>query len=63
MPQSSGQMITAWSPAATPSFVCPSMIRATASRSTRRRAAPPQDRADRGPVIAETTSFGQLMTL
>ena len=64
MPQSSGQTIAAWSPAATPSFVWPSTIRAlgvaiemSASSPTARPA------PTAGPVIAETIGFGQSITL
>ncbi len=63
-PQSSGHTITAWSPAATPSFVWPSTMRAdgvaiemSASSPTARPA------PTAGPVIADTIGFGQLTTL
>ena len=64
MPHSSGQQIAAWSPAATPSRVCPSMIRAvraatetSASRPTTRPA------PTAGPWIADTIGLEQSMTL
>src|SRR6266542_2651236 len=63
-PHSSGQTIPAWSPAATPSRVCPSMMRApraametSASRPTTRPA------PTAGPAIADTTGLAQLTTL
>ena len=63
-PHRSGHTITAWSPAATPSFVWPSTIRAsgvaieTSASSPTARPAPTA-----GPVIADTIGFGQSMTL
>ena len=60
IPHRSGQTIAAWSPAATPSFVWPSTMRAfgrasetSASRPTTRPA------PTAGPVIAETIGVGQ----
>jgi hypothetical protein len=64
MPQSSGQMIAAWSPAATPRRVWPSMMRAERAAietSASRPATSPAPTA--GPCIAETTGFEQLMRL
>ena len=64
IPQRSGHTITAWSPAATPSFVWPSTIRASGvaiEMSASRPTASPAPTA--GPVIAETIGFGQLITL
>ena len=64
MPHSSGQTIAAWSPAATPRRVWPSMMRAffaaieTSASSPATRPAPTA-----GPCIAETTIFEQLMML
>src|SRR5579884_2498713 len=64
MPTSSGQQIAAWSPAATPSLVCPSMILAprpatemSASKATTRPA------PTAGPRIAETTGLSKLTIL
>ena len=64
IPASSGQQMAAWSPAATPSRVCPSMILAvrpateiSASMATTRPA------PTAGPWIAETIGLLQLMTL
>jgi hypothetical protein len=64
MPHSSGHTIAAWSPAATPRRVWPSMIRASvaamdtsASRPTTRPA------PTAGPSMADTIGFEQLITL
>ncbi len=64
IPQSSGQTIAAWSPAATPSFVCPSTIRAfgvAIEMSARSPTASPAPIA--WPVIADTIGLGQSITL
>ena len=58
MPHSSGQMIAAWSPAATPRRVCPSMIRAVFAAietSARRPQTSPAPTA--GPCMAETRAW------
>ncbi len=64
MPHSSGQQMAAWSPAATPRRVWPSMIRAvraTTDTSARMPATSPAPTA--GPWIADTIGLEQLMTL
>ena len=64
MPHSSGQTIAAWSPAATPRRVWPSMRRAffaAIEMSASRPATSPAPTA--GPCIAETTIFEQLIRL
>ena len=64
MPHSRGQMITAWSPAATPSLVWPSMMRAdfpttdTSAMSPATRPAPTATRS-----MADTIGLEQLMML
>jgi hypothetical protein len=64
MPHSSGQMIAAWSPAATPSRVCPSMIRALlAAIETSARIPHTSPAPTAGPCIAETRGLEQLMML
>ena len=60
IPHRSGQTIAAWSPAATPSFVWPSTMRAfgrASETSARRPTTSPAPTA--GPVIAETIGVGQ----
>ena len=63
-PHSSGHTIAAWSPAATPSAVCPSMMRAvldaidTSASSPITKPAPTA-----GPRIADTIGFEQSITL
>ena len=64
MPQSSGQQMAAWSPAATPRRVWPSMMRAvrpTTETSASSAATSPAPTA--GPWIADTIGFEQSMTL
>ena len=64
MPQSSGQMIAAWSPAATPRRVWPSISRAffaAMEMSAISAAASPAPTA--GPWIAEMMIFEQLSML
>jgi hypothetical protein len=64
MPHSNGQQIAAWSPAATPMRVWPSMIRAdrvAIEMSASSAAASPAPTA--GPWIADTIGFEQLITL
>ncbi len=64
MPHSSGQTMAAWSPAATPRRVWPSMIRAERAAiemSASRPTTSPAPTA--GPCMAETTGLEQLMTL
>ena len=64
MPQSSGQMIAAWSPAATPRRVWPSVIRAVSDAmltSARRATTNPAPTAT--PLIAETTGLSRLIML
>ena len=61
MPQSSGQMIAAWSPAATPSRVCPSMIRASRAAMGMSAIRPQTSPAPTaGPCIIDTTGLEQL---
>ena len=62
MPHSNGQQIAAWSPAATPSRVWPSMMRAVlpaTEMSASSAATSPAPTA--GPWIADTTGFEQSM--
>jgi hypothetical protein len=64
MPHSSGQHSAAWSPAATPRRVWPSMMRAerpATDTSARIPATSPAPTA--GPCRADTTGLEQLMTL
>ncbi len=64
IPQSSGQQIAAWSPAATPRRVWPSMIRAERDAIEMSASSPTTSPAPTAaPFIAETTGFEQLMTL
>jgi hypothetical protein len=64
MPQSNGQTMAAWSPAATPRRVWPSMIRAERAAiemSASRPMTSPAPTA--GPAMAEITGLEQLMRL
>jgi hypothetical protein len=64
MPHSSGQTIAAWSPAASPRRVWPSMIRAERAAiemSASRPMTSPAPTA--GPAMAETTGLEQLSRL
>ena len=64
MPHSSGQLITAWSPAATPRRVWPSTIfafRPATEMSASSATASPAPTA--GPWIADTIGLEQLTTL
>ena len=64
MPQSSGQMIAAWSPAATPIRVWPSMSRVERPAIEMSASSPTTSPAPTAtPSIAETTGLPQLMTL
>ena len=64
IPHSSGQQIAAWSPAATPSRVCPSTIFAVrAATDTSASSATASPAPTQGPWIADTTGFEQLITL
>jgi hypothetical protein len=65
MPHSSGQQTAAWSPAATPSRVCPSMIFAvfvTTDTSAKHRLRP-GPRPTAGPWTAETMGLLQSRML
>ncbi len=63
MPHSSGQHSAAWSPAATPRRVCPSMIRAErAAMDTSASSATTRPAPTAGPWMAETTGFEQSTT-
>ena len=60
IPHRSGQTIAAWSPAATPSFVWPSTMRAFGlARETSARSPTTSPAPTAGPVIAETIGVGQ----
>ena len=64
MPQSSGQMIAAWSPAPTPRRMWPSVIRASSAMmlmSAMIATASPAPTAT--PLIAEMIGFSQSMML
>ena len=64
MPQSSGQMMAAWSPAPTPSLTWPSVILASSAMmlmSANMATARPAPTAT--PLIAEMTTFSQFMML
>jgi hypothetical protein len=64
MPHSSGQQMAAWSPAATPRRVWPSMMRAVRpATDTSASSAHTSPAPTAGPWIADTIGFEQLMTL
>ncbi len=64
IPHRSGQTIAAWSPAATPSLVWPSTIRAFGLASETSASRPTTSPAPTaGPVIAETIGVGQRSML
>ena len=64
MPHSSGQQIAAWSPAATPRRVWPSMMRAERATTEMSASMPTTSPAPTaGPWMAETIGLEQLITL
>ena len=64
MPQSSGQLMTEWSPAATPSRVWPSMMRADLPAMEMSQSSPATRPAPTAtPFSAETVGLQQSMML
>ena len=64
MPASSGQMIAAWSPAATPSLTCPSpSFASSAAMAMSASSATTTPAPTATPLIAETMGLSQSMML